>query len=116
MSLAENYHLETGRHLNVYGDISELFGAIVCGIKLNKSYAQGADGRLGNDQVEIKTVTPFKSKDEVFVKVFGNFSELLVVKTNADVGIIPDGLQAASQDETQSFFSSGHSRFREPGK
>ncbi|WP_223215867.1 hypothetical protein [Rhizobium herbae] len=84
MSLAESYHLETGRHLDVYGDIGELFGAITYGIRLNKNYAQGADGRLGNDHVEIKTITPFKSKDEVFVKVSGNFSKLLVVKINAD--------------------------------
>ena len=84
LSLAESYHVETGRHLNVYGDIGELFGAITYGIKLNKNYAQGADGRLGNDHVEIKTITPFKSKDEVAVKVSGNFSKLLVVKINAD--------------------------------
>lgn len=84
LSLAGSYHLETGRHLNVYGDIGELFSAITLGIKLNKSYAQGADGRLGNDHVEIKTITPFKSNDEVFVKVSGNFSKLLVVKINAD--------------------------------
>ncbi|WP_244914689.1 hypothetical protein [Rhizobium sullae] len=68
----------------MHGDIGELFGAITYGIKLNKSYAQGADGRLGNDYVEIKTITPFKSRDEVFVKLSGNFSELLVVKIKAD--------------------------------
>lgn len=84
LSLAESYHLETGRLLNVYGDIGELFGAITYGIKLNKNYAQGSDGRLGNDHIEIKTITPFKSKDEVVVKVSGNFSKLLVVKINAD--------------------------------
>ncbi|MCV9966776.1 hypothetical protein OIU34_33455 [Pararhizobium sp. BT-229] len=84
LSLAESYHLETGRHLDVYGVIGELFGAITYGIKLNKNYAQGADGRLGNDHVEIKTITPFKSRDEVSVKVSGNFSKLLVVKINAD--------------------------------
>lgn len=84
LSLAEKYHIETGRHLNVYGDIGELFGAITYGIKLNKNYAQGSDGRLGKDHVEIKTITPFKSKDEVVVKLSGNFSKLLVVKVNAD--------------------------------
>ncbi|MBP2449145.1 hypothetical protein [Rhizobium leguminosarum] len=82
--MAEGYHRETGRHLDVYGVIGELFGAITYGIKLNKNYAQGADGRLGNDHVEIKTITPFKSKDEVSVKVSGNFSKLLVVKINSD--------------------------------
>ncbi|WP_234849242.1 hypothetical protein [Sinorhizobium medicae] len=40
LSLAESYHVETGRHLNLYGDIGELFGAITYGIKLNKNYAQ----------------------------------------------------------------------------
>lgn len=87
ISLAESYHNETGLHLNVYGDIGELFGAITHGIKLNKNYAQGADGRLGNDHVEIKTITPFKSRDEVVVKLTGNFSKLLVVKIDQDFQI-----------------------------
>ena len=84
LSLAESYHLETGRHLNVYGDLGELFGAITFGIKLNRLYAQGADGRLGRDHVEIKTITPFKSRDEVVVRMAGNFSKLLVVKLTGD--------------------------------
>ena len=84
ISLAESYHFETGLHLNVYGDIGELFGAITYGIRLNKTYAQGADGRLGDDHVEIKTITPFKNRDEVHVKLSGNWSKLLVVKINAE--------------------------------
>ena len=80
LTLASAYFQETGRHLNVYGDIGELFGAITFGIRLNKNYAQGADGRLGNDHVEIKTITPFKSKDVVVVDRSGNFNKLLVVK------------------------------------
>jgi hypothetical protein len=82
--LAESYHCETGLHLNAYGDIGELFGAITYGIKLNKTYAQGADGRLGNDHVEIKTITPFKNKDVVIVDKSGHFNKLLVVKINGD--------------------------------
>ena len=84
ISLAESYHLETGLHLSVYGDIGELFGAITYGIKLNKTYAQGSDGRLENDHVEIKTITPFKSKDVVMVDTSRHFSKLLVVKINAE--------------------------------
>jgi len=84
ISLAESYHLETGLHLPVYGDIGELFGAITYGIKLNKTYAQGSDGRLENDHVEIKTITPFKSKDVVMVDTSRHFSKLLVVKINAE--------------------------------
>lgn len=84
ISLAQRYYCETGLHLNVYGDIGELFGAITYGIKLNKNYAQGADGRLGNDHIEVKTITPFKNRDIVEVKRAGNFNKLLVVKINED--------------------------------
>ncbi len=80
--LAERYHNETGLHLAAYGDIGELFGAITYGIKLNRTYAQGSDGRLGNDHVEVKTITPFKSKDEVEVDTSRHFNKLLVVKIN----------------------------------
>lgn len=82
LSLAEGYHLETGLHLNVYGDIGELYGAITHGLKLHKTYAQGSDGRLGNDYIEVKTITPFKQNDEVTVKLSGNFNKLLVVRIN----------------------------------
>jgi hypothetical protein len=82
LSLAESYHRDTGRHLSVYGDIGELFGAITYGIELHSNYAQGSDGRLGNDFVEVKTITPFKKKDVVTVDTNGNFSKLLIVKIN----------------------------------
>jgi hypothetical protein len=84
VSLAEGYHDETGLHLSVYGDIGELFGAITYGIKLNKTYAKGSDGRLGNDHVEIKTITPFKRSDVVVIDRERHFSKLLVVKINED--------------------------------
>lgn len=84
LSLAEGYHRDTGKHLQVYGDIGELFGAIVHGIKLHRNYAQGSDGKLGNDFVEIKTITPFNRHDRVSVCLDGNFSKLLVVKVDQD--------------------------------
>lgn len=45
LGMAEAYFAETGRHLQVYGDMGELFGAIAFGIKLHRNYAQGSDGR-----------------------------------------------------------------------
>ena len=87
ISVAEQYHTATGRHLQVYGDIGELFGAITYGIKPHRNYACGSDGKLGNDFVEVKTITPFKKRDSVIVNPKGNFSKLLVVKINADFQI-----------------------------
>jgi hypothetical protein len=85
--LAQNFNDETGRHLQVYGDIGELFGAIAYGIKLNRNYAPGADGRLGNDHVEIKTITPFNKHDRVTVKLDGHFNKLLLVKIDEDFDV-----------------------------
>lgn len=87
LTLAECYHQQTGRHLNVYGDIGELYAAITLGIRLHKNYAQGSDGRLGNDFVEVKTITPFKSHDKVLVKRSGNFNKVLIVKINENFEI-----------------------------
>lgn len=80
LELAKRYHLQTDRHLQVYGDLGELFGAITYGIKLHRNYAKGSDGRLGNDFVEIKTITPFKKNDSVSVRLDRNFSKVLVVR------------------------------------
>lgn len=84
LSTAEHYHLLTGRHLQVYGDIGELYGAITYGIRLHRNYAQGSDGRLGNDFVEVKTITPFKSNDVVTLNLKRNFSKVLIVKIDSD--------------------------------
>jgi len=87
ISTAEEYYRLTGNHLQIYGDIGEIYAAITHGIKLHKNYAQGSDGRLGNDFVEVKTITPFKKTDRVSVKLSGNFSKLFIVKINQDFEI-----------------------------
>lgn len=84
IGVAEEYHLLTGSHLQVYGDIGELYGAITHGIKLHRNYAKGSDGRLGNHFVEVKTITPFKNCDVVEINLDRNFSQVLIVKINAD--------------------------------
>jgi hypothetical protein len=80
LSVAIDYHEQTGRHLQVYGDLGELYGAITHGIKLHRNYAKGSDGRLGNDFVEVKTITPFKRNNVVTLNLERNFSKVLIVK------------------------------------
>jgi len=84
LATAEEYHGLTGRHLQVYGDIGELYGVITHGLKLHRNYAQGSDGRLGNDLVEVKTITPFNGTDRIVLNMARNFSKVLVVKINQD--------------------------------
>lgn len=87
LRLAEHYYRTTGQHLQVYGDLGELWGALNYGIKLHKNYAQGSDGKLGNDFVEIKTISPFKRQNFVMVKKSGNFSKLLVVRIDENFNV-----------------------------
>lgn len=81
---AREYHELTDRHLQVYGDIGELYGVIAHGLKLHRNYAQGSDGRIGNEFVEVKTITPFKSNSVVALNLKRNFGKVLIVKINAE--------------------------------
>lgn len=80
LNLSIEYHELTGRHLQVYGDLGELYGAIRYDLKLHRNYAQGSDGKIGNDFVEVKTITPFKSNDSITLNLKRNFSKVLIVK------------------------------------
>jgi hypothetical protein len=46
-----------------------------------------SDCRLGNDFVEVKTITPFKNCDEVEVNLERHFSKLLITKINEEFEI-----------------------------
>lgn len=77
---AEDYLETTGRHLPIYGELGELYGEIKYGIKRHKPNTAGSDGKMGNDFVEIKTISPEKTNSTVLVKRSGNFNKLLIVK------------------------------------
>ncbi|WP_341367598.1 hypothetical protein [Yoonia sp. BS5-3] len=80
LQTASSCNVETKRHLQIYGDIGELYGAVAHGIALHRFNAQGSDGRLGNDFVEIKTISPFKKRKLVNLRMDRHFSKILVVQ------------------------------------
>ncbi|MFC7049109.1 DUF6998 domain-containing protein [Emcibacter nanhaiensis] len=100
ISVAEDYFLATGRHLQVYGDIGELYAAITYGIRLHKNFAQGSDGRLGNDHIEVKTIAPMNTKDQTSVKLSGHFNKLLVVNISEEFEISSRMIDRASLPKT----------------
>lgn len=77
---AKEYKTCTGRYLPVWGELGELFAEIKYGIKRHKPMTQGSDGRLGDDFIEIKTISPEKGSTRVQVKRSGNFNRLVIVK------------------------------------
>jgi hypothetical protein len=77
---AKSYYALTGRYLQIWGELGELYAEINYGIKRHKPHTRGSDGKLGNDFIEIKTISPEKTGEQVQVKRAGNFNKLLVVK------------------------------------
>lgn len=77
---AKSYHDLTGRYLQIWGELGELYAEVKYGIKLHKPHTQGSDGKLGNDFIEIKTISPEKDGEQIQVKRSGNFNKLLVIK------------------------------------
>ena len=84
VALAEAYKLETGRYLQIWGELGELYAEIKFGVVRHQPGTQGSDGRIGNDWVEVKTISPEKLNEVIQVKRAGNFNKLLVVKISED--------------------------------
>lgn len=87
LQTARVFNLITNRHLQVYGDIGELYGAVVYGIALHRLSAEGSDGRLGDDFVEVKTISPFKKWKIINLRMDRHFSKVLAVQVMQDFSI-----------------------------
>lgn len=77
---ASSYKHVTDRYLQIWGELGELYAEIKFGVRRHAPGTRGSDGRIGNDWIEIKTISPEKSTRKVQVKRAGNFNKLLVVK------------------------------------
>ena len=84
ISTGKEYFQITGRYLQIWGELGELYAEVKYGIKRHKPHTAGSDGKLGNDFVEVKTISPEKDVPEVLVKRAGNFNKILLVKINTD--------------------------------
>lgn len=84
VQVALDHKVLTGHYLQVWGELGELYAEIKFGLKRHPPKTQGSDGKLGNDFVEVKTISPEKSAHKVEVKRSGNFNKLLVVRISED--------------------------------
>jgi hypothetical protein len=81
---ALQYHEATGRYLEIWGELGEVYAEVKHGLKRNKQHAPGSDGRIGNDHCEVKTISPLKSEQVVQVKRSGNFNKLIIVRIDSE--------------------------------
>jgi hypothetical protein len=52
------YKATTGSYLQIWGELGELYAQIKYGLKRHRAHACGSDGKIGNDYVEVKTISP----------------------------------------------------------
>lgn len=78
-------HFEnTGRYLQIWGELGEIYAEIKCGLRRHGTHHAGSDGTIEGKLVEVKTISPEKIRDYVMVKNQGNFEQLLIVRITKD--------------------------------
>lgn len=78
---AKNYFELTGRYLQIWGELGELYAELEYGLKRHeKVNHEGSDGFINGKLVEVKTISPLKKYNQVHVKKKGNFEQLLIVR------------------------------------
>jgi hypothetical protein len=83
IDVAREYKSVTGRYLPLFGELGELYAEMKYGIRRHKPGTRGSDGKLGNNFVEVKTISPEKRAPKIRIKRSGNFNKVVVVKISA---------------------------------
>lgn len=76
---ASRHFENTGRFLQVWGELGEIYAEIKFGLCRHSTHTRGSDGTIEGKLVEVKTISPEKSNNRVTVKSHGDFEQLLIV-------------------------------------
>ncbi len=78
-------HFEnTGRYLQIWGELGEIYAEIAFNLRRHATHHAGSDGTIDGKLVEVKTISPEKSGDQVLVRRQGEFEQLLIVRIDKD--------------------------------
>ena len=81
---ADRHFENTGRYLQIWGELGELYAEIKFGLCRHGAHEAGSDGTIANKLVEVKTISPEKASGRVIVKSQGDFEQLLIIRINRD--------------------------------
>lgn len=84
IACAARHFENTGRYLQVWGELGEIYAEIKFGLRRHKTHRPGSDGTIAGRLVEVKTISPEKVGDQVLVKSQGDFEQLLIVRIDQD--------------------------------
>ncbi len=77
---ASRHFKNTGRYLQVWGELGEIYAELKFGLRRHGTHKAGSDGTIAGKLVEVKTISPERSGDLVRVKRQGDFEQLLIVR------------------------------------
>lgn len=77
---SQRHFRNTGRYLQVWGELGEIYAEIKFGLCRHGTNHAGYDGSIDGKLVEVKTISPEKTSDRVIVKSQGHFEQLLIVR------------------------------------
>ncbi len=81
---AAAYSALTGRFLEIWGELGELYVETRFGLRRHPAYREGSDGTLDGAETEVKTLSPLRRSDCARVKNTNGFECLVVVKISED--------------------------------
>jgi len=81
---ARRHFENTGRYLQVWGELGEIYAEVKFGLRRHGTHKAGSDGTIAGKRVEVKTISPEKASDHVLVKSQGDFEQLLIVRIDRD--------------------------------
>ena len=80
LDCAARHFANTGRYLQVWGELGEIYAEIKFGLCRHGTHRAGSDGTIEGKLVEVKTISPERAGDRVLVKRQGDFEQLLIVR------------------------------------
>lgn len=81
---AQRHFENTGRYLQVWGELGEIYAEVRFGLRRHRTHQAGSDGTIDGKMVEVKTISPEKSSNHVFVKSQGDFEKLLIIRIDRE--------------------------------
>lgn len=104
-------HFEnTGRYLQIWGELGEIYAEIKFGLRRHGSHVEGSDGSIDGKLVEVKTISPEKSNDMVWVKRTGDFEQLLIVRIDENFEFKGKLIDRSKLQGTSGRYLRGHLR------
>ncbi|HDS0923401.1 TPA: hypothetical protein QDZ10_001876 [Stenotrophomonas maltophilia] len=81
---AERHFANTGRYLQIWGELGEIYAEVKFGLRRHCTHHPGSDGTIDGALVEVKTISPEKSTSRVLVKHANAFEKLLIVRIDSN--------------------------------